>query len=480
MDRKKEKVILVPLNPLILSKPFPNKDDAIVVTNLNIINQDDRQLTEKKNTDENEVNPLTIYNTNTTSDFKQMLSVVMDFEYDLLKLKKISDEAFQVDNTLSILKNQKEILIFESNRPKELDSARTEELIAQYKNEQNAKNPIYIDILELSKNLKNKQIFYEDEPLDNTNRREMEEIYQAVQKKHPTFYNKETYQDEQYNCCQCCSFKWICDFCYCNKEKDNEFKNIESGIKLYFFLLNLLIITFTVITILSIVPIVAFMTTHSERKAKDFFGVLFKTTIGNVESNSFNCYSFNVDILQNEYTFNLNCSSMNLYIGPIFPLEVRYAGILTNLVISLILGPGMPLLYIVFYINIIVTFLVDKYMILCYHRNPPHYNLNFTRIFIVITGIALLCHLFISIWIYGEPSLFVDLPSEYGEYVFKDKVKKRVTKYINIVYIGVAVISITFGVLFYWFKCRPVKIKKRRIIRRQKNMISFRLLIQKH
>ena len=73
-----------------------------------------------------------------------------------------------------------------------------------------------------------------------------------------------------------------------------------------------------------------------------------------------------------------------------------------------------------------------------------------------------------------------DLPSEYGEYVFKDKVKKRVTKYINIVYIGVAVISITFGVLFYWFKCRPVKIKKRRIIRRQKNMISFRLLIQKH
>ena len=135
MDRKKEKVILVPLNPLILSKPFPNKDDAIVVTNLNIINQDDRQLTEKKNTDENEVNPLTIYNTNTTSDFKQMLSVVMDFEYDLLKLKKISDEAFQVDNTLSILKNQKEILIFESNLPKELDSARTEELIAQYKNE---------------------------------------------------------------------------------------------------------------------------------------------------------------------------------------------------------------------------------------------------------------------------------------------------------------------------------------------------------
>ena len=103
-----------------------------------------------------------------------------------------------------------------------------------------------------------------------------------------------------------------------------------------------------------------------------------------------------------------------LYIGPIFPLEVRYAGILTNLVISLILGPGMTLLYIVFYINIIVTFLVDKYMVLCYHRNPPQYNLNFTRIFIVITGIALICHLFIAIWIYGEPSLFVDLPSEYG------------------------------------------------------------------
>ena len=63
-----------------------------------------------------------------------------------------------------------------------------------------------------------------------------------------------------------------------------------------------------------------------------------------------------------------------LYVGPEFPFEERYSKILLNLCITLYYGTNCPILYFLFVGYLIVTFLVDKYLMINYYRKPPLYG----------------------------------------------------------------------------------------------------------
>ena len=66
-------------------------------------------------------------------------------------------------------------------------------------------------------------------------------------------------------------------------------------------------------TLISIFLIEGYSSCHSERKINNLLDLLYKTTIGNIESSSFTCQSFGIDILKNEnFTFNFDCQSLNI------------------------------------------------------------------------------------------------------------------------------------------------------------------------
>jgi hypothetical protein len=57
---------------------------------------------------------------------------------------------------------------------------------------------------------------------------------------------------------------------------------------------------------------------------------------------------------------------LELYVGPEFPIEVRYSGMLTTMYISLIYSSGMPLMYLCILGYLLFTFLVDKLLSILY------------------------------------------------------------------------------------------------------------------
>ena len=63
-----------------------------------------------------------------------------------------------------------------------------------------------------------------------------------------------------------------------------------------------------------------------------------------------------------------------LYVGPDFPFEERYAKILVNLSICLFYGTNCPIIYFFFLCFLLVTFLVDKFMMINYYKIPPFYG----------------------------------------------------------------------------------------------------------
>ena len=84
-----------------------------------------------------------------------------------------------------------------------------------------------------------------------------------------------------------------------------------------------------------------------------------------------------------------------IYIGPEFPFSERYAKILVNLSICFLYGANCPIIYIFFLVFLIVTFIVDKYLMINYYRKPPLYgnilsekilNYFFFSVFLFIYG----------------------------------------------------------------------------------------------
>ena len=64
----------------------------------------------------------------------------------------------------------------------------------------------------------------------------------------------------------------------------------------------------------------------------------------------------------------------NLYVGPEFPFGNRYAKILVNLSICFIFGTNCPVIFFFFVCFLIVTFIVDKYLIINYYKKPRFYG----------------------------------------------------------------------------------------------------------
>ena len=63
-----------------------------------------------------------------------------------------------------------------------------------------------------------------------------------------------------------------------------------------------------------------------------------------------------------------------LYLGPEFPFEERYSKILVILSLCLLYGSNCPVIYFFFICFLIITFLVDKFLMIFYYKKPPLYG----------------------------------------------------------------------------------------------------------
>lgn len=98
----------------------------------------------------------------------------------------------------------------------------------------------------------------------------------------------------------------------------------------------------------------------------------------------------------------------NLYLGPDFPIGARYSQILTTIFIILIYSSGMPLLYICTFAYFLVTYWVDKVLILRFYRKPPHIDLYISRFFSILILFGVILHYCFAIWMYGDKYILVD------------------------------------------------------------------------
>ena len=95
-----------------------------------------------------------------------------------------------------------------------------------------------------------------------------------------------------------------------------------------------------------------------------------------------------------------------MMLGPDFRLSIRYAQILAMIFLVLMYSSGMPILYPIMCISLLVTYAVDKFMFIKICRRPPAYTTYFGDWSIYMLENAVLLHVIVGVWMYTSPRLF--------------------------------------------------------------------------
>ena len=95
-----------------------------------------------------------------------------------------------------------------------------------------------------------------------------------------------------------------------------------------------------------------------------------------------------------------------LMLGPDFRLSIRYAQILAMMFLVLMYSSGLPIMYPIMFISLLVTYTMDKFMFLKICRRPPAYTTRFGEWSIYMLENAVLLHVIVAVWTFTSPRLF--------------------------------------------------------------------------
>jgi hypothetical protein len=115
---------------------------------------------------------------------------------------------------------------------------------------------------------------------------------------------------------------------------------------------------------------------------------------------------------------------IDLYTGPQFNIGMRYSQILTTIFAVLLYSSGIPLLYLCCFLFFLITYWIDKWLVLRLYRNPPHIDLYVSKLFNIIIFVAIIIHCGIGIWIYGNEVILRDNNSS-GLEIIADWIKNQ-------------------------------------------------------
>eukprot|EP00753_Platysulcus_tardus_P015322 PLAT4965.1.p1 GENE.PLAT4965.1~~PLAT4965.1.p1 ORF type:complete len:1865 (-),score=744.73 PLAT4965.1:152-5044(-) len=92
-------------------------------------------------------------------------------------------------------------------------------------------------------------------------------------------------------------------------------------------------------------------------------------------------------------------------LGPVFHLEVRYATTLSTFTVSFMFAAGIPLLLPVACAAMLLTYWVDKLLLLRFYRQPPQYDSQLSEQVVTTLQWALLVHLLMTAWMFSTPQV---------------------------------------------------------------------------
>jgi hypothetical protein len=119
-------------------------------------------------------------------------------------------------------------------------------------------------------------------------------------------------------------------------------------------------------------------------------------------------------------------------------MDSRISTTLAYFFVVMIFGPGMPLLYVIFFIYLVSIYLLDKYLIFYFHKLTPKYDIQIHLSFIKFAHVGIALHLLFVIWTYGNPNFFsTEFTQTEG---ITNKIKERICSIQGI-------ITIIFGIV---------------------------------
>jgi len=97
---------------------------------------------------------------------------------------------------------------------------------------------------------------------------------------------------------------------------------------------------------------------------------------------------------------------VKLYTGPEFLVDFRYAQILTIIFICFLYAPGIPILYLTSFLNLLVIYWMDKFLVLRICKLSKTFDDTMENVVRKTLFFALFFHLISAVWTYGNSLLF--------------------------------------------------------------------------
>jgi len=94
--------------------------------------------------------------------------------------------------------------------------------------------------------------------------------------------------------------------------------------------------------------------------------------------------------------------------GQTLNLPLRYACLWTTVFSSLLYSAGMPILVLIGAMDVCLLYASEKYFLFHYYSKPPHYDEQLAMTSSTLLPLAVLAHLFMSIWMYSNVAVFGD------------------------------------------------------------------------
>jgi len=110
-------------------------------------------------------------------------------------------------------------------------------------------------------------------------------------------------------------------------------------------------------------------------------------------------------------------------IGNEFFIENRQSSIMFFVFITMMYSGGLPVLYPIASVYFFVTYWMDKYLLINFYKEPPHFNELMVKEIIYTFKWAFACHFIVSIFMYKDPKIMEAYPKvktghQYKFYIF--------------------------------------------------------------
>lgn len=95
-----------------------------------------------------------------------------------------------------------------------------------------------------------------------------------------------------------------------------------------------------------------------------------------------------------------------LYSGPEFDIHYQYSNILVITWVTFLFGPGLPILFPLAFLGMIILYCTNRLTLAYFHRRPPVYDQRLNETTLYLLRFAPLLYTFMGAWVYSNQQTF--------------------------------------------------------------------------